>query len=98
MRAYIPNCENDYRFPEDMERILNYLNANGQLNIKPQRVEELYEAYSEDVWCAGKYNQSMLDARGKNCIHAHAGRQLLNDEIVFYHEDSICLNYIVKFK
>ena len=48
MRAYIPNCENDYRFPEDMERILNYLNANGQLNIKPQRVEELYEAYSED--------------------------------------------------
>lgn len=52
----------------------------------------------EDVWCAGKYNQSILDARGKNCIHAHAGRQLLNDEIVFYHEDSICLNYIVKFK
>ena len=53
MRAYIPNCENDYRFPEDMERILNYLNTNGQLNIKPQKVEELYEAYSEDVWCAG---------------------------------------------
>ena len=53
MRAYIPNCENNYEFPEDMERILDYLNANGQLNIKPQRVEELYEAYSEDVWCAG---------------------------------------------
>lgn len=52
MKAYEPN-KTQFRFWVDMEMILNYLNANGKLNITPKRVEELYEAYSEDVWCAG---------------------------------------------
>lgn len=52
MKAYEPN-KTQFQFWVDMEMILNYLNANGKLNITPKRVEELYEAYSEDVWCAG---------------------------------------------
>ena len=53
MRAYIPNNESEFEFPEDMERILNYLNANGKLMVNARAVEEFYEGYSEDRWCAG---------------------------------------------
>ena len=52
MKAYEPH-KTQFEFWVDMEMILNYLNANGKLNITPERVEELYEGYSEDVWCAG---------------------------------------------
>ena len=51
MKAYEPH-KTQFEFWIDMEMILNYLNANGKLNITPERVEELYEGYSEDVWCA----------------------------------------------
>ena len=51
MKAYEPH-KTQFEFWVDMEMILNYLNANGKLNITPERVEELYEGYSEDVWCA----------------------------------------------
>lgn len=33
-----------------------------------------------------------------NCLHAHAGVALRNDEIVFYNEAAVVLNYIVEFK
>ena len=52
MKAYEPN-QIRFRYWDEMEQILNYLNNNGQLNITPQRVEKLYEKYSDDVWCAG---------------------------------------------
>lgn len=51
----------------------------------------------KDVYCAGHYNQRILDNENCNCIHAHAGVQLYNDEIVYYNENAICLNYIVEF-
>ena len=51
MKAYEPH-KTQFEFWVDMEMILNYLNDNGKLNITPERVEELYEGYSEDVWCA----------------------------------------------
>lgn len=50
-----------------------------------------------DVQCAGKYNQRIVKSNGKNCVHAHAGTQLLNDEIIFYDEGAVLLNYIVEF-
>ena len=50
-----------------------------------------------DVSCAGKYTQSIVKSNGKNCVHAHAGTQLRNDEIVYYSEDAMLLNYIVEF-
>lgn len=56
-------------------------------------------AYGEphDVSRAGNYSQRILKNLGKNCIHAHAGVALRNDEIIFYDEDAVCLNYIVEF-
>lgn len=42
-----------FEYPDEMDKILNYLNDNGKLNISAKDVEELYQGYSDDVWCAG---------------------------------------------
>lgn len=64
----------------------------------------LYEcAYGtpKNVTATGSYTQDMLDASHCNCVHAYAGvyagYRLYNDEIVFYHESAMLLNYIVEF-
>lgn len=51
----------------------------------------------KDIVAPNNYNQKMLDDEGCNCIHAHAGTYLYNDEIVFYNEDCTLLNYVVEF-
>lgn len=50
-----------------------------------------------DVTTAGRYTQKFLNQNHCNCVHAHAGSQLYNDEIVFYDENAMLLNYIVEF-
>ena len=52
----------------------------------------------EDVYSSRQYDKQMLDAMGKNCVHAHAGQSLLNDEIIFYDEAAMLLKYIVQFE
>lgn len=52
MKAYIQN-KSEFDYPEDMERILAYLERYGTLNISHREVEILYRKYSEDSWCAG---------------------------------------------
>ena len=52
----------------------------------------------QDVSCAGNWSQARLDGMGKNCVHAHAGSQLRNDEIIYYNESAMVLNYIVLFR
>jgi hypothetical protein len=52
MRAYIPNHKEEYIYPDQMEKILSYLNANGKILISGHMVESLYEDYSDEVWCA----------------------------------------------
>lgn len=54
-------------------------------------------AYGEplDVYTAQRFSQNTL--QGKNCVHAHAGSVLRNDEIVFYDESAMVINYIVEF-
>lgn len=49
-----------------------------------------------DVTCAHHYTKQTL--QDHDCVHAHAGSQLLNDEIIFYDEDAITINYVVEFK
>lgn len=51
-----------------------------------------------DVSSSGNYNQSALQRQNCNCVHAHAGTQLRNDEIIFYDEAAMVLNYIVEFE
>ncbi len=47
---------------------------------------------------AGHYTQSYLDNKGCNCVFAKAENTgLRNDEIIFYAEEAVCLNYIVEF-
>jgi len=43
------------------------------------------------------FNKSGLP-RGTDCVHAHAGTQLRNDEVIFYDESAVLLNYIVEFE
>lgn len=54
--------------------------------------------YDVDTWSTNTaYNKQLLISENCNCLHAHAGSSLKNDEIIFYDEDSIVLNYIVEF-
>ncbi len=52
---------------------------------------------------ATHFSQAFLDRESKNCVHAKAGMTmgfsgtLKNDEIVFYDESALLLNYIVEF-
>lgn len=50
-----------------------------------------------NVYGAYHYTQDMLKRNNANCVHAHAGAQLRNDEIIFYDESAMLLNYIVEF-
>jgi poly [ADP-ribose] polymerase len=45
---------------------------------------------------AGKFTEDTI--YGKDCVHAKAGSQLRNDEIIYYNEAAMVLNYIVTFK
>lgn len=49
-----------------------------------------------NVHSSQRFSQSTLG--GKNCVHAHAGTALLNDEIIYYSEDAITINYLVRFR
>ena len=50
-----------------------------------------------DVSAPHSYTQKSLKEQNANCVHAHAGSYLRNDEIIFYDESAILLNYIVEF-
>ena len=50
-----------------------------------------------DVTASQQITKKYLDSLHKNCVHAHAGMHLRNDEIVFYDESAMVLNYIVEF-
>ena len=45
------------------------------------------------------FTQKALEDRGYNCVHAIAALTgLRNDEIIFYSEDAVLLNYLVEFQ
>lgn len=50
-----------------------------------------------DVTSPGDYS-GQVRAQGKNCVHAHTGNYLRNDEIIYYSENAMVLNYIVAFE
>lgn len=51
-----------------------------------------------DSWSGSiDYKQKTVGG-GYDCLHAHKGSALLNDEIIFYDEAAMVLNYIVEFK
>lgn len=54
--------------------------------------------YDVHQWSGSADYKQLVKSNKCNCLHAHAGASLLNDEIVFYNESSILLNYIVEFE
>lgn len=51
-----------------------------------------------NVSTSASYTQTVLKNMGKNCVHARRGNALVNDEIIYYHENAMVLNYIVEFE
>lgn len=54
MKAFIKNDKKDFKFryPDQMEKILAYLNENGKLQISERTVEKLYRDFSEEKYSA----------------------------------------------
>ena len=55
MRIYIPHEERakSFAYPEEMGRIMSYLSAHGVVNVPAEAIENYYQAFSEDRYCAG---------------------------------------------
>lgn len=51
MKVYDKRKEFHYDYPDDMEKILKYLRANGDLHVSGETVERLYEEFL-DQYCA----------------------------------------------
>lgn len=44
------------------------------------------------------YNDLQNRQKGAHCLHAHAGKELWNDEIIFYKENQITIKYLVELR
>ena len=58
-----------------------------------------YDVYLFDSKYYGyNYQRLQKDCPGANCLHAHAGSMLRNDEIVFYNVDQVTIKYLVELR
>ena len=58
-----------------------------------------YDVYSFDnKYHNFNYEQLQKNCVGANCLHAHEGSMLRNDEIIVYKEDQITIKYLVELK
>ncbi len=55
MRVYEKHNSKDFDYPDDMKRILDYLNEHGTLLVKPLTVEKLYHDFSKDRYAVWLY-------------------------------------------
>lgn len=53
MKVYTPNKDYTFHYPDEMDKILAYLKMHGEMHVKPDTIEELYEDFSNEVYCAG---------------------------------------------
>lgn len=54
--------------------------------------------YPDAGTCGHWIDKAFVKSKGGDCLHAQAAKTgLRNDEIVFYDEAAVCLNYIVEF-
>ena len=60
MRAYVLYQPTSFSYPEDMQKILDYLQARGELNIQPATVEDYYFEFSEVKYSAGWIGVDLL--------------------------------------
>ena len=58
-----------------------------------------YDVYSFNSKYYGyNYQKLQTDCNGANCLHAHAGSMLRNDEIVFYNVEQVTIKYLVELR
>ena len=58
-----------------------------------------FDAYSfENRFSGLDYQGLQRLCPGANCLHAHAGSMLRNDEIIVYKEDQSTIHYLVELK
>lgn len=55
-----------------------------------------YDVYSHGDFYRFNYERLQQAKTGANCLHAHAGQMLYNDEIVIYKENQITIKYLVE--
>lgn len=54
-------------------------------------------AYGNPLYETRAHSYTKYSLQGKNCVHAKAGMYLRNDEIIFYDEAAMVLQYLVEF-
>lgn len=58
-----------------------------------------YDVHSfEHVYQSFDYDKLQKAKEGADCLHAHAGRMLRNDEIIYYQEKQMTIKYLVELK
>lgn len=58
-----------------------------------------YDVYVHDYkYCSYDYKKLQRDCPGANCLHAHAGRSLRNDEVVFYNVEQCTIQYLIELR
>ncbi len=91
-------------FASDIYKSLNYTSLSGSYWARGTAsvgyMGLFATAYGDPlkVQYARAYTEDELKQQGKNCVHAERGLSLRNDEVVFYNEDAVLLNYIVEFR
>lgn len=79
----------------------NYTSGNGAYwtgGTSPVAFMGLYAtAYGHPLYASRAYAYSKSSLSGKDCVHAQAGLYLRNDEIIFYDESAMVLQYLVEF-
>lgn len=53
MKVYYKHEIHEFRYPEDMKNIMEYLEAHGTLKIRSSTVESLYREFSDEKYSAG---------------------------------------------
>lgn len=52
MKVYKKYESSNFTYPDEMKRILDYLNEHGTLFVSGSTIEKLYYEFSEDKYCA----------------------------------------------
>ena len=52
MKVFEPFRKYNYEYPEEMEKILNYLQEHGKVNVSGKTIESLYYDFSDERYDA----------------------------------------------
>lgn len=51
-----------------------------------------------DTFSPFGFTKEIMELKNKNCVHAHTGSSLENDEIIFFDENALNIEYLVELK